>query len=296
MYLLLFSVFLITGSLLGLAAGIPLDYALEVIIRCKSIVALCLPYASITTAGLLFSVTATIFSGFIYALFKGGAGMVRGRRLLKNLPVVDKNLTVSLIKDDNIKTAFTQGLLYPRIYLSTGLIGRLTRAELKSVMLHEIHHRKERDPLRFFCLSFIKNLLFYIPAVGLLTKELREKREKTADDNVVSRTKDPLTLASALLKAAMPFDGPAAEMAASIHGKEPLEERIERLVTGKEAKRRNVSLPAVLSSVAAAFLIILTLSAPALTREETTASCKTGHCAMHEERLGKECKIHCVLR
>ena len=269
-YPLAFILLFVTGSMAGLVLGLPhlVDLTARLLAWCRSIMLLCVPYASVIKAGFLWSGTLIVGGGVLYALFKGAAGLVRARMALRRLPLVDRGLGVSLIKDDNLKVAFTHGLLRPRIYLSTGLIKGLSRDELRAVLLHEAHHRRYRDPLRFFFMSFLRDLVFYLPVAGWFASEFMERKEKAADDSVVSRTGDTLGLASALLKVARATPVEITALSASIKGKGSgsIEDRIRRLVDDEECKHKSGSRPVsarlVASSVAIAILLLLSVSLP----------------------------------
>ena len=313
MYPLVLSIVLLTISLglLGLNIAPLTGLTWEIIRWCRDIFALCLPYTAIIRWLILWFAALTIAGGLVYAIVKAGLDLIKAGRTLKNLPLKDRNLSVAIIKDDTLLTAFTCGLFSPKIYLSTGLIKELSKEELKTVMFHEIHHRRSRDPLKFFLLSFIKNLLFYLPAVSCLVKKSREDKEKAADRSAVKRTKEPLVLASALLKIAMPSKNESAAITVSIKGTGLLKERIEGLIEGKEIKSRDVPARTVISSAALALLLFSIMALPVFFPEKTSAKtiCEMSRCTMHSathsathtamdsamdsKRFEKQCKTHC---
>lgn len=63
------------------------------------------------------------------------------------LCVAGRGVTVQMLRSDAL-TAFTAGLLRPRIYASEGLVRSFTHEQLQAVLLHEHEHARRRDPLR----------------------------------------------------------------------------------------------------------------------------------------------------
>ncbi|GMR05269.1 MAG: hypothetical protein BMS9Abin24_069 [Thermodesulfobacteriota bacterium] len=248
---------------------------------CRSVALLCVSATSLVMAALMWTAVASLGVGFLYATVRQVRAMLRSARALSILPVADGKKSIVLIKDDAIATAFTWGLLRPRIYLSTGLIKKLTRAELRAVVLHEAHHRRHRDPLRYFLAAFIKDMFFYLPIGVHLASRLRFLRERAADDSAVSRTQDPLNLAGAMVKVARLGAGalPGHREAAFFKG-EPVEGRIRRLVEGAEEPHPSPPAWAVLSSSIAGLALVISLFVPiAAHGRYGQVFCSEGHCS-----------------
>ncbi|MBI5598614.1 MAG: M48 family metalloprotease [Deltaproteobacteria bacterium] len=248
---------------------------------CRGVVILCMPYASVAGRALVWSALLTFALGLVYALVRATAGLIKGHLAIKRLPLTDRDLSVRLIKDAVVRVAFTHGLLRPRIYISTGLINGLSREELKGVLLHEIHHRIHRDPLRFFLFAFVKDLFFYIPAAGWFEGEFRAAKENAADEFAVSRTRDRLGLASALLKVLLPHEGGTMPATASIKGGGTVEERIEGLIEGKGKRPRKIPRLTVFSSALVASFLFFVATLVLVTPSGLHADCRKNHCAMH---------------
>ncbi|MEE9614138.1 MAG: M56 family metallopeptidase [Thermodesulfobacteriota bacterium] len=291
-YLLLALTSFFVVTVAGLTLGLPylMELTRAALEWCRHLMLLCLPYLSILKASALWAVAGLVSGGLVYASVKAVSDGLRARSAIEKLPLLDKNLGVVLIKDDSLKAAFTHGLLRPRVYLSTGLLKGLTREEAHAVLLHEAHHRKHMDTLKFFCLSLFRNALFYLPLVGWLAERVREKSERAADDSVVKKTGNGLGLASALVKVAR--TSTPLPLPVSIKGSGETESRIKRLVEGEGGEPR-LSVPPrrlVASSLAIAALIVLGLSLPLLA---STDSCDMDHCSMHGQDVGNECETHC---
>jgi len=155
---------------------------------------------------------------FLYALSRAAL------RILRTLAFVDRaernalpfgdtprfpfleNVTVFA---DRLPLAFTAGFLKPRVFLSTRLVDILDEKELRAVILHESHHQRSKDPLKGLVVSFISDLLFFLPVSRFLHKTYHLTSEMTADAYSVSSQADPLDLVGSLLKV-QKLNGPAA--------------------------------------------------------------------------------------
>ncbi|HEV2075267.1 MAG TPA: M56 family metallopeptidase [Thermoleophilaceae bacterium] len=107
-------------------------------------------------------------------------------------------LSVRLLKSSHPQ-AFCAGLLRPRAFLSTAARERLSKAELRAVLAHEVHHVRRRDPLRRLAVRVLADALFFLPALRRLERRYAELAELAADEAAV-RAAGSAPLASALLK------------------------------------------------------------------------------------------------
>jgi Zn-dependent protease with chaperone function len=184
-------------------------------------------------------------AGLIKALYKSCI-MVSKDRMLRNglLPVSVKKISSldKLIcqmklpdniflpfKNDRLKYAFTSGILRPKIFLSTGACNYLTPKELKLVILHELYHYREKGPLKNYVIFIIQELLFFVPFIHLIVRVFSDANEKAADDHAVEISRDPLELASTLIKMGKASYPENPVLVSPITGFQNLEKRIKRL-------------------------------------------------------------------
>lgn len=136
------------------------------------------------------------------------------------------NASLHLVEDEAAYT-FTQGLLRPQVWLSTGLVALLDPSELRAVLFHERHHLRQRDPLRVLLSRSLAEALFFLPLARSLCDTYMTAKEVEADqasaaDNV---------LASALLKLLRQRHTlPANASLAAIGPLDVTRKRIDRLV------------------------------------------------------------------
>ncbi len=287
---LLMGVILLAGGAWWFTNGLPglIALTIQAIEFCQSLFVRCMGEIYLLKLILIWSSVLLISAGVLYATIVAFIGIVKARTAIKRLPQ-KKAGAVSLILDPN-PIALTHGLLRPRIYISIGMINGLEREELKAVFLHELHHRRCFDPLRYFILKFFKDAFFYVPAIKWVVNQVRVKRENEADDAAIKTIGTPLPLASALLKATAFNEAVAAQV--SISGAS-VGERIQRLIIGKDAAASRQPIKTVVASAVVAGFLLLTLSLPLEASNNAKQECSESHCTMHIDRLGDSCKTHC---
>lgn len=258
---------------------------------CQSLFFRCLEYLLILKVFFLWLGLAALSLCFGYALSKALFALFRTNREIKAFPT-ERHEDIIIIKDEKLKVAFTHGLFNPQIYMSKGLINSLDSSELKAVYLHELHHKKNKDPLRFFLLSVLRDTFFYIPISRFVEKIIRSRTETKADDTVVAEMKEPLSLATALLKVSG-FNRDMRFQLASIRGYGSLEARVKRLVEGREENIKPPSAKVIMASILMAAFLALSLSMPIFASLPNVGSCNMDHCSVHMNKLGKDCQNHC---
>lgn len=256
---------------------------------CQTLFVRCVELASVAKLFFFWSGALLASTGLVYAAFRAGKNIHSARRAVRALPVKRGKGSVSLIMDPSLKTAFTCGLLSPRIYISTGLLNALEKDELRAVFLHELKHKKGFDPLRFLIIGFIRDAFFYLPAVRHMASFARLRKEHEADDTAASRLGEPLSLASAMIKVARE----GALYAALAENTEQVAGRVRRLVEGREAKLR-VPAKAAAVSLFVATALLLSLSMPIYAAPEAH-ECTIEKCKTHAN-LVKDCKKHCATK
>ncbi len=268
----------------------------EIALFCQSLMVQCVESLEILKISFLWLGAAVLMVGLVTAVVKGVRGLVKTRRAIRRLPLKRAG-SIVLVDDEGSGAAFTHGLIRPRIYLSRGLIKSLDHDELKGVFLHELHHKRRYDPLRFFFITFVKDAFFYLPVARYLAYYVRTKSEGAADDAAVSNMREPYSLAGALLKVARSNSLKTVAASASITGTNidgSVEARIKRLVHGTSLRPGGPGVRAVATSMLVAGLILLSLVLPLKTGAlGLLKDCSTDHCTLHADRLGSECKAHC---
>jgi Zn-dependent protease with chaperone function len=102
----------------------------------------------------------------------------------------------------NLSTAhaFCLGFWRPRIWLTAGLVNLLTDEELASVLAHEAHHCRQRDPLRLLIGRTLKAAFFFLPLVSDLAQAAELQQEIAADRAAIAHLGSDLPLLCTLQK------------------------------------------------------------------------------------------------
>jgi Zn-dependent protease with chaperone function len=90
------------------------------------------------------------------------------------------------ILDLSAPTAFCAGAAWPTVYLSQGLLERLTGDELRAVLLHEGEHARVREPLRRAARMALAEVCFYAPVLRWWVGRRTQESELQADRAAIS--------------------------------------------------------------------------------------------------------------
>ena len=150
--------------------------------------------------------------------------------------------------------AFCAGVMRPRIFLSTGLLSRLSADELEAVLRHEAWHARRRDPLLGALGVAARRALFFLPDSGELFRRVLATRELEADDAAVLAMGTPYPLASALHKA---LRWSAASAPTMPGGFSSLDARIDHLLAGGDVQPRTRSRRMLATGLLASAALVL---------------------------------------
>lgn len=155
------------------------------------------------------------------------------------------------------------GVLRPTILLPLSVASGLNEEQLEAILAHELAHIRRYDFLVNLIQRLIEALLFFHPAVWLVSRRIRIERERCCDDLVLAAGAEPLSYASSLLK--------VAELGQALQGRVPAEpvvavgatgqpsdlaNRIRRLVEGRSGEPVRLRHPwASLSCAAVVFAV-----------------------------------------
>lgn len=166
--------------------------------------------------------------------------------------------------------AFTVGLWHPQIVVSQGIVSSLSEAELRAVLFHERSHARRRDPLRLLVVRFLADALWFLPVARSLARDFVDAVEESADDWAVKATRQPVELASALVKTAKTGVVSAVPLVSGFAGNLSVEDRVERLL-GMPVQRRSGTTIGTWSASALITLFLLVLLMPPFGGREAAA-------------------------
>ena len=123
---------------------------------------------------------------------------------------------VRVFESSLIAVPATIGWLRPIVLLPATAITGLTDEQLTAVLAHELAHVRRHDYAVNLVQGVIETLLFFHPAVWLLSSRIRTEREHCCDDEAVSTTGKPTEYARALTQLATIGAAPPLATAATL--------------------------------------------------------------------------------
>lgn len=141
---------------------------------------------------------------------------------------------IAVIVTAMVESPATLGWLTPVILLPPALLTGLSPSQLEAILAHEVAHIRRHDYLVNLLQMAVETLLFYHPAVWLVSRHIRVERELCCDDVVVRTSGNAQEYVDALVVVARQAVGGAAIGA----GGASLPHRVRRLLTGPAGSPR----------------------------------------------------------
>jgi bla regulator protein BlaR1 len=91
------------------------------------------------------------------------------------------------------------GVFRPVMLLPEGILSRLTAAQLKGVIAHELCHVSRRDNLIAAIHMFVETVFWFHPLVWWIGKRMVEERERACDEEVLRAGSEPRVYAEGIL-------------------------------------------------------------------------------------------------
>jgi uncharacterized protein (TIGR03435 family) len=107
---------------------------------------------------------------------------------------------VRLVSSPGLMEPGLFGIFRPVLWIPAGVAGRLTDAELESILAHEVCHLRRRDNLFAAIHMAVEALFWFHPLVWWLGARLTEERELACDEEVIRLGGEPQTYAESILK------------------------------------------------------------------------------------------------
>ncbi|HEY4088104.1 MAG TPA: M56 family metallopeptidase [Bryobacteraceae bacterium] len=125
------------------------------------------------------------------------------------------------------------GWLHPVLLLPEGIVGRLTSAELETLIAHELCHVRRRDNLFAAIHMVVEGVFWFHPLVWWIGARLVEERERACDEDVLSLGNQPRVYADAIVSVCRLYaESPLACMA-GVSGAD-IRKRIEAIMRNRK--------------------------------------------------------------
>ena len=203
----------------------------------------------------------------------GAERLRRGARTLQEGPILEAgqrmrstlhmSRQVAIAISDRIAAPILVGIVRPIILLPPAALTGWTPDEIEMVLLHELAHVRRWDNFVNLLQRVTEALLFFHPAVWLLSNWIRRDREACCDAIVVAQTNRPQKYAETLVTmAASSSAGLRRPVTASAYSRHPLASRIRSILRIEEqpmrVSRTSLAL-VVLALLAVAALAMISL-------------------------------------
>ncbi len=182
-------------------------------------------------------------------------------RLLRTL--ADKlQLQNKIVLFEHIKPqAFCFGIRNPRIYISSGLVKLMNRAELEGILRHEKYHLEHRDTITLLLASVTESVFLFFPVVSDFIRIYRAQREVEADKAAIAQGSKSQSLKDVLRKLIQFEPVTHPRHVPGIAGADTLETRIQILSYIKPAQYK-IGIKNILLSIFSLGALILLIVAP----------------------------------
>jgi len=151
------------------------------------------------------------------------------------------------------------GIWRPMLVLPRDLDEHLTRAELGTVIAHELCHVRHRDNLTAAIHMCVEALFWFHPGVWLIGARMIDERERACDEEVLTTTGTPQVYAEAILNVCKSYLAVSSPVTAGVSGAN-LRARIEAIMINQVGRGMTAGRKIALATAA-----ILSLALPVVT-------------------------------
>jgi Zn-dependent protease with chaperone function len=203
--------------------------------------------------------------GLLATGLAGASRLRRGATLLVEGPVWETTVRwsealriarrVAVGVSERVVAPMAVGILRPTILLPAAVLAGHTPAQLEMILLHELAHIRRADNLINVLQRVCEAVLFFQPAVWIVSRWVRLEREHCCDATVLGYTGDPQGYAETLASLAIPGVSPA--YAAAAMANHQLVTRIQNILNVQE---QTMSLSPKLAAFVGGLMLVLGLS------------------------------------
>lgn len=126
--------------------------------------------------------------------------------------------------------AYTFGLFKTSICVSQGILEKLSSEELEALISHEAAHIYRRDVFFTWLAVLMKDIMFVLPISHWLVSKFIYEKEHAADEFALKITKNPIGLASAIVKVSKMGNSLAPAYTPTFAEKKTVESRVKQLL------------------------------------------------------------------
>ena len=150
------------------------------------------------------------------------------------------------------------GIFRPVLLVPEGITDRLTQAQWKSILAHELCHVRRGDNLTAAIHMAIEAVFWFHPLVWWIGRRLVDERERACDEEVLMTVGDPEDYAEAILNVCKLYVQSPILCLSGVTGS-GLKKRIQAIMTGRSAVDLNCGKKVALAVAASAALALPTV-------------------------------------
>lgn len=219
-------------------------------------------------AGLLVPILAVVWTGgFAIVILSWGMRWRKLRSAIRAASPMPLAIGVPVLSSASFFEPGVFGVFHPLILLPDGIATRLTPAELRAILAHELSHVRRRDNLAAVMHMAVEAVLWFYPLVWWLGARLMDERERACDEEVLLAGNQPEAYAEGILKICELYLESPLPCVPAVTGAN-LRNRIEKIMARRIGRKLNLARKAVLTAaLLAAVTVPITvgiLNAPAL--------------------------------
>jgi bla regulator protein BlaR1 len=139
------------------------------------------------------------------------------------------------------------GIFRPVLLLPEGIFDRLTPAQLKAVLAHELCHVRHRDNFIAAMHMFVETVFWFHPLVWWIGKRMVEERERACDEEALRDFAEPKAYAEGILNVCKLYVESPLKCVSGVTGGSNLKYRIEAIMKNRIVCRLNVGKKLVLA-------------------------------------------------
>jgi uncharacterized protein (TIGR03435 family) len=147
------------------------------------------------------------------------------------------------------------GILHPVLCLPEGITDRLTPAQIRAIIAHEMAHVRRRDNLMATVHMLVEILFWFHPLVWWINTRLMEERERACDESVLQSGNQADLYAESILNVCKFFMESPMPCVSGVTGSD-LKKRIVRIMTGHATRQLDLGRKLLLGLAATAAIAV----------------------------------------
>jgi uncharacterized protein (TIGR03435 family) len=192
---------------------------------------------------------------------------------------VDMAIPIRVVSSPTLLEPGVFGVFRPVVLLPEGIANRLTAAQLKGVIAHELCHASHRDNLTAATHMFVETVFWFHPLVWWIGKRIVEERERACDEEVLRLGSERRAYAEGILEVCKLYVESSLVCVSGVGGSN-LKKRIAAIMSNRIGVRLSLAKKVILSAAGTlAFTVPLgvgIMNAPAIRAQSAGTSDITG--------------------